>query len=107
MLGAEQSGARKCVKCRRFFCINCKVPYHFDMTCINYKRLNPPLAREDAMLNTFITKKKCRECIKCKHVVELAGGCYHITCRYLFSSFSMEDKVMSGKRGGWGVKILD
>ncbi|TYI10220.1 hypothetical protein ES332_A09G128100v1 [Gossypium tomentosum] len=81
MLVAEKSGARKCVKCHRFFCIYCKVPWHFDMTCIDYKRLNPHPAREYAMLNTLATKKQWRECIKCKHVIELAGGCYHITCR--------------------------
>nr|KJB35591.1 hypothetical protein B456_006G120800 [Gossypium raimondii] len=81
MLVAEQSGARKCVKCHRFFCIYCKVPWHFDMTCIDYKRLNPHPASEEAMLNTLATKKRWRECIKCKHVIELAGGCYHITCR--------------------------
>ncbi|MBA0587678.1 hypothetical protein Gorai_000801 [Gossypium raimondii] len=87
MLVAEQSGARKCVKCHRFFCIYCKVPWHFDMTCIDYKRLNPHPASEEAMLNTLATKKRWRECIKCKHVIELAGGCYHITCRYLFFFF--------------------
>ncbi|TXG73921.1 hypothetical protein EZV62_002500 [Acer yangbiense] len=28
------------------FCINCKVPWHKDMTCLEYKRLNPnPLQR--------------------------------------------------------------
>ncbi|XWS71331.1 hypothetical protein CRYUN_Cryun03dG0129100 [Craigia yunnanensis] len=80
-LGAEQSGARKCVKCHQFFCIYCKVPWHYDMTCYDYKRSNPHQAKEDAMLNSLATKKLWRQCIKCKNMVELAEGCYHITCR--------------------------
>ncbi|GMJ10616.1 hypothetical protein like AT5G60250 [Hibiscus trionum] len=80
-LGAEHSGARKCVKCDLFFCINCKVPWHYYMTCSDYKRRYPYLAKEDAMFNSLANKRKWRECIKCKNVVELAEGCYHITCR--------------------------
>ncbi|KAK8601820.1 hypothetical protein V6N13_058504 [Hibiscus sabdariffa] len=81
ILGAEHSGARKCVKCHCFFCINCKVPWHYDMTCSVYKRRNPHPVKEDAMFNSLAKKRKWRECIKCKNVVELAEGCYHITCR--------------------------
>ncbi|XP_022730487.1 uncharacterized protein LOC111285345 [Durio zibethinus] len=80
-LGAEHSGARKCVKCHRFFCINCKVPWHYDMTCYDYKRSNPHSTKEDAMLKSLATEKLWRQCIKCKNMVELAEGCYHITCR--------------------------
>ncbi|XVF04975.1 hypothetical protein REPUB_Repub05bG0130000 [Reevesia pubescens] len=80
-LGAEQTGARKCVKCHRFFCIYCKVPWHYDMTCYDYKKSNPNPVKEDAMLKSLATKKLWRECIKCKNMVELAEGCYHITCR--------------------------
>ncbi|KAE8692966.1 pentatricopeptide repeat-containing protein [Hibiscus syriacus] len=81
ILGAEQSGARKCVKCHHFFCFNCKVPWHYNMTCFDYKRENPYPEKEDEMFNSLANKKRWRECIKCKNVVELAEGCYHITCR--------------------------
>ncbi|KAJ4841084.1 hypothetical protein Tsubulata_030202, partial [Turnera subulata] len=31
----------QCVKCRRLICINCKVPWHYDMTCNEYRISNP------------------------------------------------------------------
>ncbi|XVE59771.1 hypothetical protein DITRI_Ditri05aG0073900 [Diplodiscus trichospermus] len=80
-LGAGQSGARKCVKCHRFFCIYCKVPWHYNMTCYDHKRSHPHSGEEDAKLKSLAAKKQWRECVKCKNMVELAEGCYHITCR--------------------------
>lgn len=79
-VGAEKSGARKCVKCQFFFCINCKVPWHYNMTCYDYQRSNAHLV-EDKMLNSLAKMKLWRQCVKCSHMVELAEGCYHITCR--------------------------
>lgn len=79
---AEQTGVRRCMKCHYYFCINCKVPWHFNMTCYDYKRSHPYPHREDQLLNSLATKKLWRQCVKCNHMVELAEGCYHITCRY-------------------------
>ena len=86
-VGAKRSGARKCVKCRRFFCINCRVPWHYDMTCHDYGKSNSRLIAEDAKLKSLAARKLWRQCVKCNHMVELAEGCFHITCRYtpLFS----------------------
>ncbi|XP_020532679.2 E3 ubiquitin-protein ligase RNF144A [Jatropha curcas] len=80
-VGAEQSGARKCMKCHHFFCINCKASWHYNQTCYGYKRYNPKARAEDAMLDTLAKENRCRQCVKCSHMVELASGCYHITCR--------------------------
>ncbi|PRQ33724.1 putative aminoacyltransferase, E1 ubiquitin-activating enzyme [Rosa chinensis] len=79
--GAEQSGARRCMKCHSYFCINCKVPWHSDMTCYDYKRSHPYPLAEDQLLKSLATMKHWRQCVKCKNMVELAEGCYHITCR--------------------------
>lgn len=79
-VGAEQSGARKCMKCRKFFCINCKVPWHYSLTCDDYRRVNPHRGDEQ-MLKSLAKKKLWRQCAKCNHMVELLEGCYHITCR--------------------------
>lgn len=84
LLNAEQSGVRKCMKCCKFFCINCRVPWHNNMTCNGYKRSNPQAYAEDQKLKSLATKKLWRGCPRCNHMVELAEGCYHITCRYLF-----------------------
>ncbi|WCJ41084.1 RING/U-box superfamily protein [Euphorbia peplus] len=80
-VGAEQTGARRCMKCRSYFCINCKVAWHNNMTCDDYKRRYPHGQREDSMLDSLAKTKRWRQCVMCKHMVELAEGCYHITCR--------------------------
>ncbi|KAJ8637018.1 hypothetical protein MRB53_011285 [Persea americana] len=79
-----RSGLRKCVKCDGLFCLNCKVPWHVNMSCSDYKRFNPHARAEDAKLQSLARQKLWRQCIKCKHMIELAEGCYHMTCRYSF-----------------------
>ena len=76
------SGTRKCVKCQGLFCINCKVPWHKDMTCYEYKRLNPNPPTEDVKLKSLASMNLWRQCVKCNHMIELSEGCYHMTCRY-------------------------
>ncbi|KAK3206066.1 hypothetical protein Dsin_020112 [Dipteronia sinensis] len=75
------SGTRKCVKCQGFFCIDCKVPWHKDMTCYEYKRLNPNPPTEDVKLKSLASMNLWRQCVKCNHMIELSEGCYHMTCR--------------------------
>ncbi|GFP95688.1 probable E3 ubiquitin-protein ligase rbra [Phtheirospermum japonicum] len=41
IVGAEISKARKCVKCDGRFCVDCKVPWHNNMTCLVHKTLYP------------------------------------------------------------------
>ncbi|XP_076959749.1 uncharacterized protein LOC143635923 [Bidens hawaiensis] len=72
-------GARKCYKCHGIFCIICKVPWHNDMNCAEYKRQNPTQPVEESKIKSMAARK--RQCIKCKHMIELAAGCYHMTCR--------------------------
>ncbi|KAK9689595.1 hypothetical protein RND81_09G070100 [Saponaria officinalis] len=74
-------GARQCVKCQGLFCINCSVPWHKTMTCAEYKRTHPYLQPDDAKLKSLATRNLWRQCIKCNHMIELAEGCYHMTCR--------------------------
>ncbi|KAK9124344.1 hypothetical protein Sjap_013946 [Stephania japonica] len=76
---ADRSGVRKCVKCHGLFCINCKAPWHSNMSCNEYKRSNP--RAEDAKLKSLASQKLWRQCVKCNHMIELAEGCYHMTCR--------------------------
>ncbi|KAL6979291.1 RBR-type E3 ubiquitin transferase [Sarracenia purpurea var. burkii] len=80
-VGAEQSGVRKCTKCLGLFCINCKVPWHINMSCSEYKRKNPYPPADDAKLKTLAERNLWRQCVKCKHMIELDTGCYHMTCR--------------------------
>lgn len=78
--GAERLGARLCIKCEGYFCVNCKVPWHKGMSCSEYKRKVPNPG--DAKLKTLAERNLWRQCVKCNHMIELAAGCYHMTCRY-------------------------
>ncbi|XP_059430477.1 E3 ubiquitin-protein ligase RSL1-like [Corylus avellana] len=80
-VAAAEYGFRKCLKCHYFFCINCKAPWHFNMTCDDYKRSTPYSHSEDAKLKSLAESKHWSQCVKCNNLVELAEGCYHITCR--------------------------
>ncbi|KAK6138040.1 hypothetical protein DH2020_028204 [Rehmannia glutinosa] len=81
LVGAEISGARKCVKCNGRFCIDCKVPWHNNLTCVDYKSLNPYPQPEEAKLKNLAATNLWRQCVRCNHMIELAAGCYHMTCR--------------------------
>lgn len=78
--GANQSGMRKCMKCHGLFCINCKVPWHNRVSCNDYKRSNN-LPTDDVKLKSLASTCLWRQCVKCNHMIELAEGCYHMTCR--------------------------
>lgn len=80
--GAKGTGLRKCFKCHRGFCINCKVPWHENFTCLDYMKYHPYQSANEAKLKSLATRNHWRECVKCKNLVELAHGCYHIYCRY-------------------------
>ncbi|KAL6011086.1 hypothetical protein ACLOJK_001530 [Asimina triloba] len=75
-----ESGCRKCIKCEGLFCLNCKVPWHLNMSCVQYRRSYPHPLVEDAKLQSLARQKLWRQCIKCNHMIELAEGCYHMTC---------------------------
>ncbi|XP_055830116.1 E3 ubiquitin-protein ligase RSL1-like [Solanum dulcamara] len=80
-VGKQQAGATMCMKCHLKFCINCRIPWHQNMTCFDYRRLNPYLCVEDAKLKSLATQSLWRQCVKCNHMVSLGEGCYHIYCR--------------------------
>uniref|UniRef100_I1QWY0 RBR-type E3 ubiquitin transferase n=1 Tax=Oryza glaberrima TaxID=4538 RepID=I1QWY0_ORYGL len=50
------------------------------MTCYDYKRRYRHARLEDAYLQNLAQQRLWRQCIRCKHMIELAEGCYHMTC---------------------------
>ncbi|CAN4101717.1 unnamed protein product [Withania somnifera] len=76
-----QGAAGTCTKCHLVFCINCKVPWHRNMTCFDYRKLNPYKCVDDPKLKSLATQSRWRQCVKCNHMVSLVEGCYHIYCR--------------------------
>ncbi|KAL5711334.1 RBR-type E3 ubiquitin transferase [Ranunculus cassubicifolius] len=78
---ATELPAIRCIKCHGVFCIGCKVPWHSNISCGEYKRVNPNPTAEDTKLKSLATTRSWRQCTKCNDMIELAEGCYHITCR--------------------------
>ncbi|KAL9261847.1 E3 ubiquitin-protein ligase RSL1-like protein [Drosera capensis] len=77
----QEFGSCLCVKCQKPFCISCNVPWHSGMSCHAYKKLKSDLNSTDSKLKMLATSKRWRQCVKCKHMIELAEGCYHIYCK--------------------------
>ncbi|XP_020882538.1 LOW QUALITY PROTEIN: uncharacterized protein LOC9302452 [Arabidopsis lyrata subsp. lyrata] len=76
-----KSGVRRCVECRGLFCVDCKVPWHANLSCTEYKKLHPNPPADDVKLKSLANNKMWRQCGKCQHMIELSQGCNHITCR--------------------------
>ncbi|KAL0737100.1 hypothetical protein Bca4012_013310 [Brassica carinata] len=76
----EDGSMRCCFKCWEPFCIDCKVPWHNNLSCEDYKRLCPNLT-EDVLLNVIAKQKLRRQCNNCQHLIERSGGCNNVTCR--------------------------
>ncbi|KAJ6410596.1 hypothetical protein OIU84_007359 [Salix udensis] len=70
-----------CPVCRRFFCVECGVPWHSSMSCEEYQNL--PLEERDAgdiTLHLLAQNKRWRRCQQCHRMIELSQGCSHMTC---------------------------
>lgn len=74
-------GCSECHQCHKFFCIECRVPWHTGMSCQEYQRRAPQLHGVDAKLHLLAKNNRWKRCTKCKHMIELAEGCNHMTCR--------------------------
>lgn len=74
-------GRSECHQCHKVFCIECRVPWHSGMSCQEYQRRAPQLLGVDAKLHLLAKNNRWKRCTKCKHMIELAEGCNHMTCR--------------------------
>jgi len=94
-----KSGVRRCVECRGLFCVDCKVPWHGNLSCTEYKKLHPEPPADDVKLKSLANNKMWRQCGKCQHMIELSQGCNHITCRYLSISLHIDPPINLIKQG--------
>lgn len=74
-------GCTECKQCHKLFCIECRVPWHIGMSCQEYQRRAPQLHSVDAKFHLLAKNSRWKRCTKCKHMIELAEGCNHMTCR--------------------------
>nr|XP_043623152.1 uncharacterized protein LOC122594931 [Erigeron canadensis] len=96
-------GMRKCVKCRRRFCINCNVIWHENVTCTDYLKYFANQSSSEAKLKSLATRNQWRQCDKCKNMVELAQGCYHIYCRPNWLKLNGLTEKICGSNGPKGI----
>ncbi|KAJ7947772.1 RBR-type E3 ubiquitin transferase [Quillaja saponaria] len=75
-----QGGARKCGKCKNLFCINCRVPWHKNMTCNEYKNSASYTNGNDGKLDSLARRESWKICVNCNHMIELADGCNEMSC---------------------------
>ncbi|KAG5409133.1 hypothetical protein IGI04_005452 [Brassica rapa subsp. trilocularis] len=75
------SGFGRCFKCHGDLCVHCGVPWHFNLSCNDYRRLFPNKYREDAKLKSLASLNGWRQCPKCYHMVGRSYGCSRIICR--------------------------
>ncbi|KAL0417755.1 UNVERIFIED_CONTAM: hypothetical protein Sradi_1189000 [Sesamum radiatum] len=68
----KQLGGIECPKCRGVFCVNCKVPWHANLSCFDYKTQNPYPSIEEKKLHSLATQNLWRQCPKCSNMVSLA-----------------------------------
>ncbi|XP_010436716.2 PREDICTED: E3 ubiquitin-protein ligase dbl4 [Camelina sativa] len=75
----QSSNARSCIKCYGRFCIDCKVPWHSDLSCDEYKNLNGEL--NDMKLASLAIDNMWRQCDHCGHLIGRDEGCRRMTCK--------------------------
>ncbi|PIN13541.1 hypothetical protein CDL12_13838 [Handroanthus impetiginosus] len=71
----------ECPECKRFFCVQCKVPWHYGIDCLEFQKLAGERSEEDIMLMNLANSNKWMRCSKCKFYVEKSEGCLFMKCR--------------------------
>lgn len=71
----------ECPVCQRFICVNCGVPWHNSLSCGEYQDLpSDERGSADLALHCLAQDRRWRRCQLCQRMIELAQGCYHMTC---------------------------
>lgn len=92
MLVAAREGEKvvctdaKCHHCKRSICIQCKAPWHPDMSCENFQKMK---GNNDGMMLYLAKKRKWRRCPNCKYYVEKEKGCNVMDCRFVSFNASL------------------
>ncbi len=67
-------------KCNFTFCRKCRVQWHADATCEQFKQWQLENGQGEARFDEW-RKKHTRPCPKCKSPIEKNGGCNHMSCQ--------------------------
>ena len=82
--GTEVVTSSECPHCNRLFCAQCKVPWHAEMDCEGFQRLEESKGdKGDKMVMKLAKSKQWRRCPECSFYVEKTEGCSIIKCRFV------------------------
>ncbi|GLU14141.1 hypothetical protein SLE2022_307290 [Rubroshorea leprosula] len=99
--GEEVIRESECPFCHRLFCAQCNAPWHSDIDCEEFQKLNEDeRGREDLMVRELAKEEKWGRCPHCKYYVERTEGCPHITCRCGFQFCYGCGTEWTGNHGG-------
>ncbi|KAF1870332.1 hypothetical protein Lal_00003538 [Lupinus albus] len=68
----------ECPHCKRNICVQCKAPWHADLSCEKFQMMK---GKEDDLMKDLAKRRNWKRCPKCKHYVERNGGCCDMRCR--------------------------
>ncbi|KAK1550174.1 hypothetical protein Q3G72_014857 [Acer saccharum] len=72
----------ECPYCHRLFCAQCSVPWHSEIDCAEFQKLNKNEREpEDIMLMKLAQNEKWQRCPNCRYYVEKKEGCMFMNCR--------------------------
>ncbi|XP_061374008.1 uncharacterized protein LOC133316287 [Gastrolobium bilobum] len=81
--GGKVVTSSECPSCHRLFCAQCKVPWHAEMNCNEFRKLKRSKIEKD--LDTKFLElakgKMWQKCPKCYMYVQRRSGCEHMLCR--------------------------
>ncbi|MCO5604398.1 hypothetical protein L7F22_058563 [Adiantum nelumboides] len=98
----------RCMECFRLFCVECRVLWHTSMSCQQYQQLPPNLRdAQDAKLYQLAENQKWQRCKKCRRMIELAEGCYHMTCRCGYEFCYLCGEPWKNKRQSCRCRLWD
>ncbi|TKY72924.1 E3 ubiquitin-protein ligase RNF144B [Spatholobus suberectus] len=70
--------ASNCPHCKRNICVQCRAPWHAEISCDKFQKLKD---KNDDLMLDLAKRRKWRRCPNCKHYVEKKQGCDDMTCR--------------------------
>ncbi|GIL69384.1 hypothetical protein Vretimale_13512 [Volvox reticuliferus] len=77
-----ENGPVRCPGCRKPLCVRCRVLWHSGLSCAQHRALQSRSGGDDeAALLGVAGEHGWKPCPQCRHMVELAHGCNHITCK--------------------------
>ncbi|GIL48816.1 hypothetical protein Vafri_5237 [Volvox africanus] len=77
-----ENAPARCPGCHKPLCARCRVLWHSGLSCAQHRALQSrPGGGDEAALLGVAGEHGWKPCPQCRHMVELAHGCNHITCK--------------------------